>query len=667
MSDPLFRAIFIGPVELKNRIFMPAMHLNMCRDFQITDQLIAFYRARAEGGAGLISVGYATVDELSGSPANIGAHGDEHLPGLTALALAIHEGGAKATVQLNHAGRYNPSVFLGGRKPVAPSAIPSRLTRETPKEMDAQEIRQTIRRFGEAAGRVKKAGFDIVEILAGTGYLISEFLSPLTNQRTDEYGGSLENRMRFGLEVIAEVKSHVGDDFPLLVRLNGNDFMEGGTGPVELLDFGAALERAGVHALCVNVGWHEALVPQIVTKVPRGVFAYLARDMKKRVSIPVIASHRINDPKIARLLITEQFCDMVAIGRALIADPAFPEKAASGREDEIVHCVACGQGCFDNIFKMKPVECLCNPRAGREYKGEPQKSATPKKVMVVGGGVAGMSAAIGAAERGHQVSLYEKSSRLGGQLYLAGAAPGRSEFLVFADDLVQQVGLQQIKVMLNSTVDRATLEREKPDYLILATGGRPITPPIAGAEREIVVQAWDVLGGRAGTGRRVVVIGGGAVGVETGLFLAEQGTLSGEELKFLLVNGEVSREKLYELATEGSKEVTVVELAEHLGANFGKSTRWGMLQDMGRFGVRALLKSTVLEITGDGVRVECAGEERLLAADSVVLAVGTRAENPLQAVAEELQIECQVVGDAVAPGTVFEANHQGYYSSAGIR
>jgi 2,4-dienoyl-CoA reductase (NADPH2) len=660
MSDPLFKRIYIGSVEVKNRLYMPAMHLNMCKNFLVTEQLLEFYRERANGGVGLISVGYATVDEFSGTPQNIGAHLDEHLPGLTSLADAIHAGGAKATVQLNHAGRYNSSFFLGGKKPVAPSPVPCRLTRETPEELTGEKIKATLKRFADAAGRVRDAGFDLVEILAGTGYLISEFLSPLTNTRRDEYGGSLENRMRFGLEVIQHIKILVGDDYPILVRLNGNDFMDGGIGAEELLQFGAALEAAGVDALCINVGWHEAQVPQIVTKVPRGAFSYLARDMKQQVAVPIIASHRINDPTIARLLLEEGFCDMVAVGRGLIADPYFPEKARTGREKEIVHCVACGQGCFDHIFKMKPVECLCNPRAGHEYQIQPIKTIAPKRVMVVGGGVAGISAAIAAAELGHQVSLFEAGLRLGGQLHLAGAPPGRSEFLVFAEDLACQVALRGIEVHLNTAVDEDRVKAEKPDCLILATGGIPITPALPGVTHDHVVQAWDVLAGKAATGHRVVIIGGGAVGIETALLLAEKGTLSGEEIKFLLVNGAVAPEKLYKLATQGEKEITVVEMIDTLGSNFGKSTRWGMLQDIGRYGVKTLVQTKVLEITKTGVQLEQGGEIRELPADSVVLAVGTRSANPLEAVAEKLGIPCRVVGDALSPATVFEANHQGY-------
>ncbi|NOQ41549.1 MAG: NADH:flavin oxidoreductase, partial [Desulfuromusa sp.] len=317
-SDRLFEPISIGNLELKNRILMPAMHMNMCRKFIVTDQLLNFYIERAKGGVGMICVGYATVDELSGLPGNIGAHLDEFIPGLEKLATAIKKEGAAACVQLNHAGRYNFSLFLGGKKPVAPSPIPSRLTRETPRELEEDEILTIIQSFAAAAGRVKTAGFDAVEILAGTGYLISEFLSPLTNQRQDQYGGSLENRMRFGLEVIRAVKAATGGDFPLLVRINGNDFMPGGIGRAELKSFAVKLVEAGADALSINVGWHEAQVPQIVTQVPRGVFAYLARDIRNEVKVPVIAGHRINDPDVARHLIDEGFCDMVAMGRSLI-------------------------------------------------------------------------------------------------------------------------------------------------------------------------------------------------------------------------------------------------------------------------------------------------------------------------------------------------------------
>lgn len=666
MTDPLFQPIVINGLEVKNRILMPAMHMNMAAKYTVTDQLAEFYAERARGGAGMITVGYATIDDRSGNPGNIGAHRDEFIPGLTRLATAIRENGARSSVQLNHAGRYNHSMLMGGKRPVAPSAIASRLTRETPHELEIDEIREIVASFAQAAGRVKEAGFDAVEILSGTGYLISEFLSPLTNHRTDEYGGSFDNRIRFGLEVVAAVRLVVGKDFPLLVRMNGNEFMKGGTSRQELMEYAVRLAAAGVDALCINVGWHEGQVPQIVTEVPRGVYAYLARGIKERVSIPVIASHRINDPEVAMELLADGYCDMVAIGRALIADPFFPEKAREGHDADIIHCVACAQGCFDNLFKMKAVECLCNPRAGYERSREIVSCEQPRNVMVVGGGAAGMSAAVAAAERGHRVVLYEKGNRLGGQLLLAGAPPGREEFIELAADLARQVELSGATVVLNSTVDEALVQTQSPDAVILATGGVPITPAIPGVELSHVVQAWDVLTGKVRTGKRVVVIGGGAVGIETALHLAEKGTLSGEALKFLLVHGAESLEDLYGLATRGSREITVIEMLDQLGKNFGRSTRWGMMQDVERYGVKTRVAARVAEITTDCVRIESEGKVEEIPANSVVLAVGTQAFNPLRELLAARGVPVRVVGDAVRPAMVFDAIHEGFIAGREI-
>lgn len=660
MKDPLFEPIKINQLELKNRIYLPAMHMNMARDFEVTDQLIDFYAERARGGVGMITVGYATVDELSGNSTNIGAHKDEFIPGLQRLALAIQSNGARAAVQINHAGRYNFSFFLDGKQAVAPSAVPSRMTRETPRELAIDEIKEVIDHFAQAALRVKKAGYDAVEVLSGTGYLISEFLSPLTNQREDKYGGSFDNRMRFGLEVMEAIRKKVGHDFPLMVRMNGNDFMPGGNGREDLQEYAKRLVAAGVDALNINVGWHEARVPQIVTSVPRGVFGYLAKGIRELVDVPVISGHRINDPSPAREMIADGLCDMVAMGRPLIADPYLPEKSRTGREADIVHCIACAQGCFDNLFKLKPVECLCNPKAGHEKDSAVEKTTTPKKVMVVGGGAAGMGAALSADEKGHHVTLYEKSDRLGGQLFLAAAPPGREEFAELAKDLAQQVALSSIKVVLNKDVDETLIENEKPDTIILAAGALPIKPPIPGIDLPNVVQAWDVLQEKVTTGKRVVVIGGGAVGVETALYLAEKGTLSAEALKFLLVNRAEDPEVLYELATRGTKDIVVIEMIEKMGKDIGKTTRWGILQDLSRKGIETRAATKALEISATAVKVEIDGKIEEIPADTVILAAGAESYNPLAKVIEPKGIPYEVVGDAGQVAMAFDAVHQGY-------
>ncbi len=666
MKDPLFEPIRINQLELKNRIYMPAMHMNMAANFEVTDQLIDFYAERARGGVAVITVGYATVDAYSGNATNIGAHKDAFIPGLRRLARAIQENGARAVVQINHSGRYNFSFFLEGKQAVAPSAVPSRMTRETPRELTIDEIKETIGSFIEAAGRVKQAGYDGVEVLSGTGYLISEFLSPYTNKREDEYGGSFENRMRFGLEVMRGIRQEVGDEYPVIVRLNGNDFMPGGNGREDLQEYARRLAEVGVDALNINVGWHEARVPQIVTAVPRGVFGYLARGIKEQVNVPVISGHRINDPATAREMIADGLCDMVAMGRPLISDPFLPEKARTGREQEVVHCIACAQGCFDNLFKLKPVECLCNPRAGREKETAVEKTQTPKKVMVVGGGAAGMSAALSARQKGHEVKLYESANRLGGQLHTASCPPGREEFAELATDLAQQVALSDINVALGQSVDEALIEHEKPDAVVLATGALPIEPPIPGAALPHVVQAWDVLQGKAATGKRVVIIGGGAVGVETALFLAEKGTLSPQALKFLLVNRAETPDFLYELATRGTKEIVVIEMLPKMGKDIGKTTRWGILQDMSRSKIKTRTTSRALEITPAGVKVEREGQIEEIPADTVVLAAGSASYNPLQAVIDKKRIPCRVIGDAGRVGLAFDAVHQGFEAGRSI-
>jgi 2,4-dienoyl-CoA reductase (NADPH2) len=365
-------------------------------------------------------------------------------------------------------------------------------------------------------------------------------------------------------------------------------------------------------------------------------------------------------------MIADGMCDMVAMGRSLIADPYLPEKARSGREADIVHCIACAQGCFDHLFQLKHVECMCNPRAGHENEAPEGKAAQPKNIMVVGGGAAGMSAALAAHDRGHRVTLYERSNCLGGQLYLAAAPPGREEFACLARDLARQVALAKIPVVLNCEVDAALIEEKAPEGIVLATGAAPLVPPIPGIDRPHVVQAWDVLADRVITGRRVAVIGGGAVGVETALFLAEKGTLSAESLKFLLVNRAEDPETLYRMATHGARDVTLVEMLERVGKDIGKSTRWGMMQDLSRIGVTTVIRATVVAITDEGLEVEKDGKREAIAADSVVIAAGSDPTNPLQPVVEAKNIAFQVVGDAGGVGLAFDAVHQGYKAGVTI-
>ncbi len=666
LNDAIFEPITINNLVIENRIYLPAMHLGMAEDFEVTDQIINFYAQRAKGRPGLICAGFATVDDLSGSSRHIGAHEDKFICGLKKLSKAIRDNGSLSALQINHAGRYNFSSFLNGRHPVAPSAIASRMTKETPKEMTTEEIKNTVHAFAKAALRVKKSNFDAVEVLSGTGYLISEFLSPLTNTRTDKYGGNFENRMRFGLEVVHAVRDAVGHDYPLIVRMNGNDFMPNGNPRQELMEYVKVLSDGPVDALCINVGWHEAKVPQIVASVPRGVFSYLARGIKESVRVPVIASHRINDPKMARQLLNDDMCDMVAMGRSLIADPMLPEKTRVGKENEIVHCIACAQGCFDNLYKLKHVECLCNPLAGYEDMTPIKKTNLSKKVLVAGAGHAGMTAALTAHSYGHDVTIYDRLSQPGGQLHLAAAPPGREEFAQFARDLGTQVSIKKIPLVLNTDVTQDLIKKENPDMVILATGAKPLVPPIPGINRSHVVESWDVLQGKVVVSKKVVIIGGGAVGVETALFLAEKGTLSPEAVKFLLVNKAQTPETLFEMATRGTKQITLIEMFEKVGKDIGKSTKWGMMQDLSRYHVQTMTQSKVVEITPKGVKVEQGGKSIEIKADTVVLATGSAPYNPLESLLKKMNVDYNIAGDAARVATAFEAVHQGYKAGSEI-
>jgi 2,4-dienoyl-CoA reductase (NADPH2) len=447
--------------------------------------------------------------------------------------------------------------------------------------------------------------------------------------------------------------------------MNGNDFMPGGNPRKELMEYARVLSGNLVDALCINVGWHEARVPQIVSSVPRGAFSYLARGIRQEVTVPVIASHRINDPKTARQMLDDGMCDMVAMGRSLIADPMLPEKTRQGREHDIIHCIGCAQGCFDNLFRLKHVECLCNPLAGHETALPIEKAESPKKILVAGGGPAGMTAALAAASRGHEVTLYEGSHCLGGQLHLAAAPPGRQEFAQLIKDLETQIRKKNIPVFLNTMVDADLVKQENPDRVILATGAEPIIPPIPGIEGlgndfPRIVESRDVLLDRVSTGRKVAVIGGGAVGVETALFLAEKGTLSADALKFLFVNNAEDHETLFDLATRGTKEIFLIEMMEKVGKDIGKSTKWGMMQDLGRYHITTITGSRVIEITPKGLVVEQNGRPSEIQADTIVVAAGAVSNKGLESMLKDLNRDYRVVGDASQVATAFEAVHQGY-------
>ena len=660
----LLEPLKVGPMMLRNRMCMPAMHLNYTMGGEVSDQLVDFYAERAQGGVALITVGGCGVEMAGGGPMLIGLHEDRFIPGMTRLAGAIQEHGALAVAQLYHAGRYAYTMYTG-QPAVAPSAIPSRLTRETPRALELDEIPRVQDTFAQAARRAAEAGFDGVEVLGSAGYLISQFLSPVTNQREDAYGGSFKKRARFGREVVEQVRAAVGDGVGVVVRVAGSDYMPGSHGSDESAAASLIFEQAGADAINVTGGWHETRVPQLSMGVPRGAYLYLARRIREEVSVPVMASNRISDPRQAEAALRDGVADLINLGRPLIADPDLPLKVQAGELNRVVHCVACNQGCFDHVFKGMPVACMVNPRAGMEARRRVSQADEQKRVLVVGGGPAGMMAAATAARRGHKVTLLERGQHLGGQLLLAGATQDRRELLTVALDLEHGLTASGAEVRLGVKATPDIIAAEAADSVILATGARPVGADLPGSDRSRVVQAWDVLTGAELVGRRVVVVGGGPVAVDVARELSQRGTMDGETLRFLLVNEAEEPESLRQRCIKGTHQVTMVEMKPKAGEGIGKSTRWSMLQDLKRFAVEVFTETQVVGIDEEGVTVEQPDGERLIPADTVVLAMGSRPHDEL-ARALDGQDNVTVIGDAKSPRHAYQAIHEGFMAGMKI-
>ncbi len=664
MFPQLFDPIRIGPLEIPNRILMPAMGTMFSTDQKLNEKHCRFYERRAQGGAGVIVAGPVAIDFIGGGPIILSLEEDSAIPDFQKLADRIHAHGSLIMTQLFHAGRYSFSMFLDGQEPIAPSAVRSNYTGEMPRAMTLEDIERVQDAFASAARRAREAKLDGVEIIGSAGYLISQFLSPVTNQRTDEYGGSMENRARFAMETIRKVRAAVGDDYVVTIRVAGNDFVQGGNTNEVQAGYCRMFEQAGVDAINVTGGWHEAFVAQLTMEVPRGGYAYLAAGIRRAVNIPVIASNRITDPFTAETILREGNADMVALGRVLIADPDWPIKAREGRQDEIRPCVGCMQGCMDRIFKGDPLCCLVNAEAGLEEEREIRPAARPKKVMVVGAGPAGMEAARVAAEAGHSVDLYDRADRIGGQVLLAGKPPGRQEFLSFVDYYREALSTTGVRVHTGTEVDPEMIRKAAPEALIVAEGAAPIIPGIPGVDRPFVISSWDFLEKEMAVGQRVAVIGGGAVGLETAVLAAKIGTLSPEQLQFLMFHRAETDETLHELMHRGSKKVTVFEMLPKAGKDVGRSSRWILLKEIRARHVTVRTETRVESIEADGTLVYTEGDQTCREPfDTVILAVGSVPNRKLSGALEEAGIYFKTVGDCNSPRKIFDAVHEGYLAA----
>lgn len=637
----LFSPVTIGTVVLKNRIVMPAMATNATTDGTVSQRIIDYFAERARGGTGLIITEAASVlvpPEGKFARFHLNISDDRFIPSLKRLTDAVHAHGTKIAVQLSHLGRQIHTEFWG-EQPVAPSPIACPVCRDVPKELTIDEITVIVNAFIEAARRAHEAGFDMVELHGCHGYLISNFFSHRSNHRSDIYGGDVTGRSRFCTEIIRGIKGLSGSPITVIVRMNGHDYIKDGATLEDMQEIAPLLQEAGADALHVTAGVYGSYKATVAPMYEdTGCFVDLAENIGKVVSIPVIAVGRIVDPELAEDVIRTNKADLVAMGRALIADPELPIKAMSSNSKDICACTGCNQGCIDRINNSMmveitdPVTCLVNPRVLREAEWTLEPTDTPRNILILGGGPAGLSTALTAARRGHDVIVWEKKHTLGGQLRLAGAPPGRESFIEYIHYMERQITKAGVQVMLNKEATADALSELSPHAVVYALGALPIIPSFARGKDGKTTTAWNVLGGNIPDGQRIAVIGGGAVGLETAHFLAGKG-----------------------------KEITVLEATGVLGSDMGAILSFYLRNILKRAGVNILRHTAVQDISHSEIVVLREGnEQRLDGFDAIVLALGAHSNDSIVEELKRIIPEIHVIGDARKPRKALEAIAEGF-------
>lgn len=648
----------IGKLKIKNRIVVAPMGLfyQDCLDgLELKPQVIEFYESLARGGAGMVIISasfYFPMIKEASITQPFAMWKDKYISPLSKLVEAVQKHGTFVGLHYTHMGSFAHSMMTG-QQPISVSGnFKNPMTKETPREITKPEIKEVIRNLADAARRSKEAGFDFIEYNAYSGYLIREFLSSATNSRTDEYGGPLENRLRFFQEIIYATKEKVGDDYPIIAKISGDEFVPGGNTWKEAIGIAKAAESWGVDALHVSPGGHDTTIPLTLGYIPKGAFTYLARLVKEQVQVPVITAH-VDDLFLAERVLSLRHADFIAFGRQFLADPEFPLKAEEGRFEDIRPCIRCNQECYDKVMSWQNVGCLMNPLTGRKPEGKDVSVTKRKKIMIAGCGPGGLKCAEELVKRGHHVSIYEKEGRLGGQLNPCSIPPGKAEFaraIEYFSNLLPKLG---VEIFLNSEVTPSVVESEKPDVVIVATGASLAAPRIPGVEKEKVTTAIDALERKVHVGKRVVVIGGGGIGCDTALFLAMEGAMDAENALFLKEWGGLGEDFLD--FTHMGKQVTILETLPSIGKDIGISRRSLVRRLLPMNNVEVITEAEATAITEKGVEFIKEGKKLEIEADTVVIASGTIPENKLY---DELQgkvPEVYIIGDAQKPRKALDA------------
>ena len=644
----LLAPLDLGFTTLKNRTLMGSMHTGLEEEKNGFERMAAFYAERARGGVGLIVTGgfspnlagrvYHFGSQLS-FPWQVGKH--------RLITEAVHKEGGKIALQILHTGRYGYHPLC-----VSASKLRAPINRFTPRALSNWGIKKTIGDYARCARLAQKAGYDGVEIMGSEGYLINQFIAPQTNQRTDQWGGPFENRIRLAVEIVKATRAKVGPNFIIIFRLSMLDLVEGGSSWEEVVQLAKAIEAAGATIINTGIGWHEARIPTIATMVPRAAFAWVTKRLKGAVKIPLITTNRINTPEVAEDVLATGCADMVSMARPFLADPFFVNKAAANKADEINTCIACNQACLDHIFNGKLTSCLVNPRACHETTLSITKAEFPKKVAVVGAGPAGMACATTAAERGHDVTLFDAADRIGGQFNIAKQIPGKEDFNETLRYFGKRIETSGVKLRLNTRAESDALKAEGFDHVVLATGISPRKPAIPGVESDKVATYLDIIEGRKVAGKSVAIIGAGGIGFDVGEFLTHSHDERSEAERF---NSEWGIDPTY--ASRGGLKPAVDEKAPRkvyllqrkeskVGDGLAKTTGWIRRTLLKKRGVTMIPGVSYERIDEAGLHITVGGETKTLPVDTIVVCAGQESRRELQAPLEAAGIPVTLIGGA---------------------
>ena len=630
----MFKPLDLGFTNLKNRVLMGSMHVGLEEAKDGFNRMATFYAERAKGGVGLIVTGgIAPNDRGRPMPGGARMTTEEEAAKHKVVTQAVHDAGGKIAMQILHFGRYAYHPEL-----VAPSALQAPINPFRPNPLSTEEVELTIEDYVRCAALAQSAGYDGVEIMGSEGYLINEFIAARTNQRDDAWGGAYENRIRFPLEIVRRTRARVGANFIIIFRLSMLDLVEGGSTLEEVVQLAQALEAAGVTILNTGVGWHEARIPTIATKVPRAAWAWVTQRLKGKVGIPLVATNRINTPEVAEQLLADGFCDMVSMARPFLADPLFMQKAAQGKADEINTCIGCNQACLDHTFAGKITSCLVNPRACHETLMPMVPAKSRSRVAVVGAGPAGLAFATTAAQRGFDVTLFDAAAEIGGQFNIAKQIPGKEEFYETLRFFGRQIELAGVKLKLNQRISAKELAADGFQQVVLATGVSPRTPDIEGITHPKVVGYLDVLRDKCAVGKTVALIGAGGIGFDVAEYLLHEGTSpSLDQAKFFAEWGvdtaytERGGIKTAHIESSPRKVVLLQRKASKVGDGLGKTTGWIHRTSLKNRKVDMLSGVTYRKVDDAGLHITVGDREMTIPADTVVLCAGQEPQRELQA------------------------------------